>query len=112
MRSRPIRSRIYLPIVRCGLIASDWKYVALATLMGYFVPYFLNVRIMRVPLFFFTGVGVLFASYIFFYFIRVGRRPRWFEHTMRAAVESGTRRRLLPSDAAHRHRRSWILQSD
>ncbi len=112
MRSRPIRSRIYLPIVRCGLIASDWKYVAVAALLGYFIPFFLHVRIMRVPLFLFTGVGTVLAAYIFFYFIRVGRRPRWFEHTLRAAVESGTRRRWLPADLAKRHRRAWILRNE
>ncbi len=110
MRARPIRSRIYLPVIRCGLVASDWKYVGVAALLGYFVPYFLHVRIMKVPLFLFTGIAAVFASYVFFYFIRVGRRPLWFEHTLRAALENKVRRRLLPADLAKKPLRTWILQ--
>lgn len=110
MRARPVRSRIYLPVIRCGLIASDWKYVAVAALLGYFVPYFLHIRIMKVPLFLFTGIAAVFAAYVFFYFIRVGRRPLWFEHTLRSARESPVRRRVLPVDFAKQPLRPWILQ--
>ncbi|HZS47944.1 MAG TPA: hypothetical protein VFC63_22935 [Blastocatellia bacterium] len=107
MRARPIRARIYTPVVRFGIVSTDWKFILAATLGGYLIPFFLNLRLWRVPLFLWTGLFCALVSYAFFFFIRIGRKPYWFQHTIRALIESPIQRRVLPSD--YKRSRSWII---
>jgi len=108
MRQRPVRSRIYLPVVRFGVVSSDWKFVLTFTLIAYLIPFFLGLRIGRVPLFLITGLLTAIGSVIFFAAIRVGRRPYWFQHMVRALVRHPRQRRALPSDGVRHRRRLWI----
>ncbi len=108
MRPRPVRSKIYLPVVRFFVVSSDWKFVLAATLIGYLIPLLLKLRIGMVPLWLITGLGTLFGSILFFYFIRIGRRPYWFQHSLQAMVRHPRHRRVLPADRIRHPRRSWI----
>ena len=111
MRPRPVRSKIYLPVVRFGVVSGDWKFILFATLAGYLFPFFFGLRLWKVPLFLWTGLASALAAYAFFFFIRVGRRPYWFQHNLRALTEGGVRRRTQPSDHAKSPKRSWLLAS-
>ena len=99
MQDYPMRERIYLPVVRFGVPHTDWKYVFLVTLAGFVLPFVLNIRLYGVPVPMFTGMVALALSVAFFNFIRLGRRPLWFQHSVRALVTSPRRRAALPTDA-------------
>ncbi len=108
MRLRPIRAKIYLPIVRFFVVSSDWKFVLGLTLIGYLVPFLFNLRIWIFPVWVFTGVGTLLLSVAFFNYIRIGRRPHWFQHVAWATLKHQRERRSLPRDSIERPRPLWI----
>ncbi|HZS44274.1 MAG TPA: hypothetical protein VFC63_04180 [Blastocatellia bacterium] len=108
MRARPIRARIYTPVVRFGVVSTDWKFILLSTLVGYLIPFFLNLKLWRMPLFLWTGLLFALTSYAFFFFIRIGRKPYWFQHTVRSLFKGSIRRRVLPSDWTEQSQRSWL----
>lgn len=110
MRQRPIRSNIYLPVVRFGVAASDWKFVLAATIVGYGVPFWLDLKLWKVPLELWTGILAAALSIAFFNCVRIGRRPYWLQHRARALAENPCRRRTLPADSAREPRRLWIRQ--
>src|SRR5262245_32604636 len=111
MRPRPVRSKIYLPVVRFGVVSTDWKFILAATLAGYLVPFVLNVRVLRIPLFLWTGLLSAAISYAFFFWVRIGRRPYWLQHTLRALVLDPVERRSLPSDRRQKSPRPWLLKT-
>jgi hypothetical protein len=109
MRMRPVRSRIFLPVVRLGLVSDDWKWVCAIAFLGFFLPflfwkYVSPVNFLRVPIHFWFGLIASAASYSFFFWIRTGRKPYWFQHSLRTLVESPVRRRVLPADWGARPR--------
>ena len=104
-----MRERIYLPIVRFGVPHTDWKYVFLVTLTGFVLPFILNIRLYGVPVPMFTGTIALALSVAFFNFIRLGRRPLWFQHSVRALVMSPRRRAALPMDAMNE---TWLIEDE
>lgn len=114
MRARPIRSRIFLPVVRLGLVSDDWKWVGAIAFLGFFLPflfwkYVSPVSFLRVPIHFWAGLIASAASYGFFFWIRAGRKPHWFQHSLRKLVESPVRRRTMPADWGARPR-FWIKE--
>lgn len=109
MRFRPVRPNIYLPVIRFGVLISDWKYILAATLVGYLVPFFFRLKVGFVPLWFLTGIGSAAASYAFFRYTKVGRKPYWFQHSIRALYQSSVARRTFPADGLRRTRRAWLL---
>lgn len=110
MRGRPIRSNIYLPVVRFGVVTSDWKFVMAATLLGYAIPFWLDLKVWRIPLELWTGLLAAAVSIAFFNFIRIGRRPYWLQHRLRAIAEDSRHRPALPVDASREPRRPWTRQ--
>ncbi len=107
MRARPVRSRIFLPVVKLGLVSDDWPWVAVISFAGFFAPYLFwkfvtPAEFLRVPIFLWLGLVASTASYSFFYFIRIGRRPRWFQHKLRRLCQGDVRRGTLQSDLADR----------
>ena len=98
MRSRPVRPNIYLPVVRFGVVVADWKYILMATLIGYLVPFFFRLKSGNVPLWFVTGLISAALSYGFFRYAKVGRRSHWFQHSSRALFEGSVARRTVPED--------------
>ena len=109
MRVRPVRPNIYLPVLRFGVVVSDWKYILAVTLVGYLVPFFVRLKVGNVPLWFVTGLSAAALSYSFFRYTKVGRKPYWFQHSMRALLDGPVARRTLSSD---RQQRTWLLETD
>lgn len=107
MQDYPMRERIYLPVVRFGVPHTDWKYVFFVTFAGFVLPFIFGIKLFGVPAPMFTGVIALAASVAFFNFIRLGRRPFWFQHTLRGLFTAATRRAALPGD---RMNESWIKE--
>lgn len=108
MRPRPVRPNVYLPVVRFGVISSDWKFVLILTLVGYTIPFVFGLRFWGVPLELWTGLMAAALSITFFNYTRIGRRPYWLQHRFRALVENPCRRRTLPGDWSERPKRRWI----
>lgn len=104
-----MRERIYLPVVRFGVPHTDWKYVFIITLCGFVLPFVLNIKLYGVPAPMFTGVSALALSVAFFNFIRIGRRPLWFQHTLRALLVSSRERAALPVDGLDE---AWLEDTD
>ena len=100
-----MRERIYLPIVRFGVPHTDWKYVFFVTFAGLVLPFILWIKLYGVPVPMFTGTIALAASVAFFNFIRLGRRPLWFQHTLRALFSGSAQRAALPADGLVE---SWV----
>lgn len=98
MQDYPMRERIYLPVVRFGVPHTDWKYVFFITFAGLVLPFVLGIKIYGVPVPMFTGVIALALSVAFFNFIRIGRRPLWFQHTVKALLTNPVRHAALPID--------------
>lgn len=109
MRPRPVRPNVYLPVVRFGVISSDWKFVLAATLAGYTIPFLFSLRLWGVPLELWTGLAAAALSIVFFNYTRIGRRPFWLQHRFRALVENPRHRRALPSDWSERPKRRWLI---
>jgi len=107
---RPIRSNIYLPVVRFGVVTSDWKFVMAATLLGYAVPFWLDLKVWRVPLELWTGLLAAAVSIAFFNFVRIGRHPYWLQHKLRAFTEDPRHRLVLPADFSKEPRQWWMRQ--
>jgi hypothetical protein len=109
MQDYPMRERVYLPVVRFGVPHTDWKYVFVVTFCGFVLPFVLNIKLYGVPAPMFTGVSALALSVAFFNFIRIGRRPLWFQHTCRALLVSTRERAALPVDDLNE---DWLEDTD
>jgi len=109
MRPRPIRPNIYLPVARFGVLISDWKFVLASTLVAYVAPFLLDLKLWGAPLELWTGLGTAALSIAFFNYARIGRRPFWLQHRLRAILTSPIQRRVLPIDHARHPRRRWII---
>src|SRR5262245_18274226 len=96
MRSRSVRPNIYLPVVRFGVVLADWKYILIATLAGYLIPFCFRLKGGSLPLWCVTGIGAAALSYSFFRYTKAGRRPFWFQHSIKALFEGPTARQVLP----------------
>ena len=106
LRPRPVRSQIYLPVMVFGVVSSDWKFVLAAGLVAYTIPYTFDLKIWKIPLELVTTVFVMLLTVAVLNLIRVGRKPHWLQHHLRALVEPDQRRRRLPVDT--RGCRLWI----
>lgn len=109
MRFRLVRPNIYLPVIRFGVLIGDWKYILVATLAGYLIPFIFRLRIGVIPLWFVGGIGSAAISYGFFRYTKVGRKPYWFQHSIGALLQGSIARRTLPADRAPRRQRRWLL---
>lgn len=49
MQQRPIRSQLYLPVLRFGITDEDWGVVILASIAGYAIPFLLGWKIYSIP---------------------------------------------------------------
>src|SRR5262245_53247611 len=98
MRARPVRSMIYLPVTIFGVVSSDWKYVLIAGLSFYAIPYLIDLKIGRIPLETVTTVLALAVSIAVLNLIRVGRKPFWLQHRLRVLIEDSHQRRSQPAD--------------
>ena len=107
LRPRAVRSQIYLPVTVFGVVSSDWKFVLAAGLLSYTSPYLLDLKLWKIPLELITTVLAMVVTIAILNLIRVGKKPHWLQHQLRALVEHAEHRRRLPSDFI-RGGRLWL----
>ena len=112
MRSRPVRPNIYLPVVRFGVADSDWFTVLLISCAGYLLPVPFGITVLYVPLQMWTWLLVTAASIAFFNYIRIGRRPRWLQHRVKALFFHHRHCRSIPNGKGRGFTRPWIIDSN
>ncbi len=109
MRARPVRPNIYLPVVRFGVADSDWFSVLLISCAGYLLPIPLGITVLYVPLQMWTWLLVTAASIAFFNYIRIGKRPRWLAHKVKAVFWHHRQYRAIPNGKKRGFNRSWLI---
>src|SRR5262245_11299754 len=109
MRARPVRPNIYLPVVRFGVADSDWFTVLLISCAGYLLPVPFGITLLYVPLQMWTWLLATAGSIAFFNYVRIGRRPRWLQHKLRAAFFHHRVNRSLPNGKRKGFQRSWLI---
>jgi hypothetical protein len=112
MRRRPVRPNIYLPVVKFGVVASDWKFVLFAVFVGYTAPFLLDLKLLGIPMELLMALGAAALSIAFFNYARIGRRPYWLQHKIPALVEPPRSRAVLPADDAKKPRRPWVISGE
>src|SRR5437762_10896997 len=112
MRARPVRPNIYLPVVRFGVADSDWFSVLLISCAGYLVPVPFGITVLYVPLQMWTWLLATAGSIAFFNYIRIGRKPRWLPHKLKALCWHHRQYRTVPNGSKRNVDRPWILNSD
>jgi hypothetical protein len=106
MQPRPIRSQIYLPVLRFGITDEDWGFVIVAAVAGYGIPFLFGMKIGSVPLEMVGWVVAAGLTILVLNIVRRKSRPAWLRHVIRAKLQGGISRRRLPGDAAH----GWLKQ--
>ena len=110
MRARPVRPNIYLPVVRFGVADSDWFSVLLISCAGYLAPIPFGVTIFYVPLQMWTWLLATGGSIAFFNYIRIGKRPRWLTHKLKALFQHHRQHRALPN-GRRKFDRPWLVDA-
>jgi hypothetical protein len=109
MRQRPVRSQLYLPVTRFGVLDSDWKFVFIVTFVSYAGPFLLDLRLFRVPVEMWASLLGLGLSVAFFNYVRIGRKPFWLHHQVTALFKPSRLRRRLPADPRSKQ---WCLKEN
>src|SRR6267142_1611780 len=109
MRLRPIRPNIYLPVVRFGVADSDWFSVLLISCAGYLTPVPFGITLLYVPLQLWTWLLATAGSIAFFNYIRIGRKPYWLQHKLKALFFHHRQYRAIPNGRKRAFNRSWII---
>ena len=108
MQARPIRSQIYLPVLRFGITDEDWGFVIVAAILGYAIPFMFGMKIGNAPL---EIVGWIVSTGLTIFILNIIRRksrPAWLRHVIWAVLQGAVCRRRLPSDAV----RSWLKSEE
>lgn len=109
MRARPVRPNIYLPVVRFGVADSDWFSVLLISCVGYLAPVPLGITLLYIPLQMWTWLLATAGSIAFFNYIRIGRKPYWLQHQLKAVFQNHRQYRGIPNERKHGSCRPWII---
>lgn len=112
MRARPVRPNIYLPVVRFGVADSDWFSVLLISCAGYLAPVPFGFTVLYVPLQMWTWLLATAGSIAFFNYIRIGRRPHWLQHKLKALCLHHRQYRAIPNGKKRPFRRAWLIDTD
>lgn len=99
MQPRPIRSQLYLPILRFGITDEDWGVVVLASIAGYAVPFALGLELYRLPMELVGWLVMMGLSVLSLNLIRRKSRPGWLRHSLQARLRGSVARRWLPLEA-------------
>ena len=102
MRARPIRPNIYLPVVRFGVADSDWFSVLLISCICYLAPVPFGITLLYVPLQMWTWLLATAAAIAFFNYIRIGRKPYWLQHQLKALFSHHRQYRFIPNSRKFR----------
>lgn len=111
MRLRPIRPNIYLPVVRFGVADSDWFSVLLISCAGYLLPVPFGLTVFYVPLQMWTWLLATSGSIAFFNYIRIGRKPNWLHHKIKAVLFHHRHYRFIPNEKKRMFIRSWLIRT-
>ncbi|MFN0120768.1 MAG: hypothetical protein ACKV2V_09730 [Blastocatellia bacterium] len=98
MTPRPIRSQLYLPILRFGITDEDWAGVILASLLGYTVPFLLGLKLYGLPVELISWIVLMGLSIATLNLTRRKNRPGWVKHALQARLKGTAQRRWLPAD--------------
>ena len=109
MRARPVRRNIYLPVVRFGVADSDWFSVLLISCASYLAPVPFGITLLYVPLQMWTWLLATAGSIAFFNYIRIGRKPYWLHHRLKAAFLHHRQYRAIPNGKKRGFERSWLI---
>lgn len=93
LAARPVRSLIYLPILRMGLTDQDWMFVLIGGVVGYAIPYVLGLTILHIPLELITMVIFVMASIAAMNLLRLKKKPLYLKHFLRNLTRSNIRPR-------------------
>lgn len=108
MRPRPVRPNIYLPVVRFGVADSDWFPILLISCICYLAPVPFGITLLYVPLQMWTWLLATAGAIAFFNYIRIGRKPYWLQHRVRALFVNDRQSRFIPNCRRRKFPRSWI----
>ena len=108
MQPRPVRSQIYLPVLRFGITDEDWGFVILASIFGYAVPFMLGWKYQQVPLELAGWLVMMGGSILALNLLRRHNRPAWLKHVLQAALLGRIRRRRLPGERGG----DWLLAKE
>ena len=109
MRLRPVRPNIYLPVVRFGVADSDWFTVLLISCALYLAPVPFGITVLYVPLQMWTWLLGTAGTIAFFNYIRIGRKPYWLQHKLRALLFHHRHYRAIPNGRKHSFSRPWLI---
>ena len=109
MRTRPVRPNIYLPVERFGVADSDWFTVLLISCAGYLLPVPFGITVLYVPMQMWTWLIVTAGSIAFFNYIRIGRKPRWLQHKLKAVFLHHRHYRAVPNGKKRPFTRRWLI---
>lgn len=98
MQSRPMRSQIYLPVLRFGITDEDWGLVILASVLGYAIPFLFGLKVGGVPLEMFGWLVMMALSIVTLNILRRKSRPSWLKHALQARLQWRMNRRRMPCD--------------
>ncbi len=110
MRARPVRPNIYLPVVRFGVADSDWLSVLLISCAAYLAPVPFGVTILYVPLQMWTWLLTTAGAIAFFNYIRIGKRPYWLQHRLKAVCLHHRQYRAIPNGTKRSFNRAWLIR--
>jgi hypothetical protein len=105
MRQRPIRSQLYLPILRFGITDEDWGFVILAGVTGYAAPFAFGLRLYHLPAELIGWIVMMGLSVLALNIIRRKSRPGWLKHTIQSKLHGSMSRRWLPDEVGP----GWLI---
>ena len=106
MQPRPMRSQIYLPVLRFGITDEDWGIVIVAAILGYAVPFVFGMKIGNVPLELVGWLVTMASGIVILNILRRKTRPGWLWHAIQARMRGPVSRRRLPSNRVQR----WLKE--
>jgi hypothetical protein len=98
MQPRPVRSQIYLPVLRFGITDEDWGIVIVVGILGYAIPFLFGMKIGTVPLEMVGWIVMAGLSILILNILRRKSRPYWLKHRLQARLMGSVSRRRLPMD--------------
>ena len=107
MQPRPVRSQIYLPVLRFGITDEDWGFVIIAAIFGYAIPFLFGLKVGSVPLEMVGWIITMGLTILTLNIIRRKSRPAWLRHVIQAKVQGEISRRKLPGENAA----AWLKQN-
>jgi hypothetical protein len=107
MQKRPVRSQIYLPVLRFGITDEDWGLVIIASVLGYTIPLLFGLKYAGIPLELVGWLITMCSSVITLNIIRRKSRPAWIRHLIQAKMLGSISRRRMPGETAP----DWLKQN-